>query len=231
MAESAVLDLQRKLVDFALAVDTGEASEGLQTYRELIRLSLSDPIEDMFPICKAMLGEAWEPCLSAFLAARCIPSPHYRDVAPAFLGWLAETGYGQEQWPSLLQLAHYELLETFVDQHPEGSLPSDLTHEPSRGHRLVLDPATQVVAYDYSVHLATEDQPFPPAVPVAFLVYRDANEDVHGLELTPATAALLTRAQHSSLSIACQDLGLGLDKALPLLRDLRAQGAVAGFLP
>lgn len=231
MVESTVLQLQRKLVDFALDPEEREASEGLRTYRELIRLSLSDPIEDMFPLCKALLGERWEPCVSAFLAARCIPSPHYRDVAPAFLGWLVETGYGQDPWPCLLQLAHYELLETLVDQHPEGALPSGLQDEPSPGLRVVLDPASQVVAYDFSVHLAAESDPWPPALPVAFLVYRQASGEVRGLELTPATAALLIHAQAASLTVACQTLGLGFEATLPLLRELRAQGAVAGFLP
>ena len=77
------------------------------TYRELARMSLLEPLETMFPVLMALLGpKDWAICTQAFLDARLVRSPHYRDIAPTFLGWLVENRWGQARWPFLLELAH-----------------------------------------------------------------------------------------------------------------------------
>ena len=103
----------------------------LLAYRELARLGLEEPLEDMFPITRALLEgeEAWNDCVNAFLTARCLTSPHYRDIAPTFLGWLADTGWGLDRWPWLVELAHFEFLETLVARFPEDPPPRGLELE------------------------------------------------------------------------------------------------------
>lgn len=207
---------------------------GLAAYRELARLSLVDPIETMFPVAKALLDRegAWEPCLQAFLGARCVASAHYRDIAPTFLGWLVETGWGRDRWPYLAELAHAELLEVLVSRFPEAALPADLHPDPEPGDLLVRHPATQVVAYGHAVHRATEAAPVPEAVPVHLLAFRGEGGAFRLLELTPATAAFLVRAEGEPLDRVAAALGLEDWPALrALLADLRAQGALAGFRP
>lgn len=210
----------------------GRFPGGLAAYRELARLSLLDPIETMFPITKALLERegAWEGCIDTFLQARCVASRHYRDIAPAFLGWLAETGWGQATWPFLLELAHAELLEVLVARFPDGVLPEGLQEAPRPGDRLVLDPATQVVAYCHAVHRTTEADPVPEARPTHLLAYRDAEGRAQLMDLTPAAAALLVEAQGRSIREVAQALGLA-DLPLALLEELRIRGAIAGFLP
>jgi hypothetical protein len=208
-------------------------SGGLAAYRELARLSLLDPIEAMFPITRALLERegAWEPCIEAFLQARCVASRHYRDIAPAFLGWLAETGWGQATWPYLLELAHAEILEVLVARFPETDPPPGLHPDPGPQDRLVLDVATQVVSYRHAVHRVSEAAPVPEARPTHLLAYRDAEGRAQLMDLTPAAAALLTRAQTESLAEATAALGLtDLPATLSLLRELRDRGALAGFL-
>jgi len=209
-------------------------SAGLAAYRELARLSLVDPIETMFPITKALLEreDSWEPCVEAFLQARCVASPHYRDIAPAFLGWLAETGWGQASWPFLLELAHAELLEVLVARFPEATPPLGLHESPGLEDRIVLDPATQVVSYRHAVHQASEEAPVPAARPTHLLAYRDSEGRPHLMDLTPAAAALLVRAQTESLGGAAAALGLvDLAATLSLLTELRDRGALTGFQP
>lgn len=207
-------------------------SGGLAAYRQLARLSLMDPIETMFPITKALLEreDAWEPCIEAFLQARCVASQHYRDIAPAFLGWLAETGWGQATWPFLLELAHAEILEVLVARFPEADLPLGLHPEPGPADRLVLDPATQVVSYRHAVHQVSEAQPVPEARPTHLLAYRDSEGRPQLMDLTPTAAALLIRAQAENLAESAAALGLGdLAATTGLLNDLRERGAIAGF--
>jgi len=210
-----------------------DQAAGIATYRELARASLVDPLETMFPVLKALLEgqEAWESCLQAFLDARVIRSPHYRDIAPSFLGWLADSRWGQDhRWPYLLELAHAELLEVLVARFPDSDPAEGLHGEPGPGDLVVLDPATQVVSYRHAVHRAREEAPVPEARPTHLLAYRTAGGDAKLQELTPAAAALLVRARTEALADAAAGLGIpDLAPVLSLFRDLHHDGAIAGF--
>lgn len=206
--------------------------EAMDLYRELARLSLTDPLDSTFPVLKALLegAEVWEDCVQAFLSARVVRSTHYRDIAPSFLGWLADTGWGQDRWPFLLELAHAELLEVLVARFPETEPVQGLHDEPGPGDVVWLDPGTQVVAYAHAVHRATEAAPVPEARSTHLLAFRDGEGEARVLELTAATAALLVQARTRPLAESAAALGFGDPApALALLRDLRRQGAILGF--
>jgi hypothetical protein len=211
-----------------------EQGPAMLTYRELARMSLVEPLETTFPVLKALLAgeESWDDCVQAFLDARLLRSSHYRDIAPTFLGWLAATGWGQDHWPFLLELAHAEILEVLVARHPEAELPGDLHAEPSPGDLIVWAAATQVVSYKHAVHQVSEAAPVPEARPTHLLAFRDGEGEAKVRELTPATAALLVQARASAIAAAAENLRLtDLDPVLSLLRDLQRDGALAGFQP
>ena len=203
----------------------------LLAYRRFIRDSLAEPIEEAFPITVTLLEGAgeWEACLGAFLATRSVQSNFYRDVAPTFLGWLSATGWGQQRWHFLLELAHCEALQLLVEHHPGGPIPDGLHPLAQDQDCLVLDPTAQVVTYAFGVHLATMDQPVPGPGPVHLLVHRK-QERVCWKELTPATAALLVHGQARPLLEVFQALGLPKPSgALGLLDEFCAQGILLGF--
>jgi hypothetical protein len=209
-----------------------EQVPAMLTYRELARMSLIEPLEDTFPVLKALLdaADAWEACVQDFLEARVIRSPHYRDIAPSFLGWLAATHWGQDRWPWLLELAHAELLEVLVARFPESAPPEGVHDEPTPEDTIVLDPATQIVSYTHAVHRAHEQAPIPEARPTHLLAFRNPEGEAKVLELTPATAALLVRARTQPLMEAAAALGVAdLVPVLALLRELRSEGALSGF--
>ncbi len=211
-----------------------EQGEAMMTYRELARMSLLEPLETMFPALKALLEseERWDPCVQAFLDARLIRSGHYRDIAPTFLGWLATTGWGQERWPFLLELAHAEILEVLVARYPDVAPPESLHAAPREGDFIVLDPATQIVSYAHAVHRVTEAAPVPEARPTHLLAFRNGDGEAQLMELTPATAALLVQAQSRPLGEAAAALQIpDLEPVLELLNDFHRDGAIAGFQP
>lgn len=232
--------LRRSPGAFAAAQGLGPADQAayvrfrrrLLFYRRSIREGLLDPVAGMFPVTWALLGRtgAGQACRRDFLATRPVRSPFHRDIAAAFLGWLAATGWGQERWPFLLQLAHSEILQNLVSHHPGGERLPDLRPVPSAGDRLVLDPTAQLVAYGYAVHLATPAEPVPRPEPVWLLVYRDGQGLARWAELTEATSALLVQAQLRPIGpVAC---GLGLHDPADVLRvltDLQELGAILGF--
>jgi hypothetical protein len=258
MTESRTLRLQRALG--SLVLDGGEAAieadpgrvarrhglsgsdqrsfreqvPAMMIYRELARLSLIEPLESMFPVVKALLAGArsWDGCVQAFLDARVVQSSQYRDIAPAFLGWLAATRWGQDRWPFLLELAHAEILETLVARFPDSEPLEGLHAHPGPGDLVVLDPATQVVTYAHAVHRACVEAPVPEARPTHLLAFRDGDGMARLMELTPATAALLVQAQNRPIAEAAVAVNLSdLAPVTKLLYDLRCDGAIAGFRP
>ena len=258
MDEAAVLALQRSLMAVALGPDAealardpagfardqglppGDQAafarfrDRLLVYRRLVRDDLAEPVVNLCQVTRALLEAegAWDDCLGGFLAARNVQSPFYRDVAVAFVAWLAESGWGRERWPYLLPLAHFELLHALVARHPGRSGPSGLHLLPRLGDRLVLAPPTQLLTYPWQVHRTTVAQPVPEPGTVHLLAYRDAGGSPRWLELTPATAALLLAGQRVPIGQAALDLGLeDLSEAVELLANLQVQGALQGFDP
>lgn len=246
-----VLDLQRALAKVALApgpdgtwpqmefslpalhqVALDRTRPRLLAYRELVRVSLWDPMEAVFPITRALVGEEeWEALREAFLAAGGVASRHYRDIPATFVGWLAEQPGWQARWPGALQLAHLELVEMLVafasDPLPEHSL----LPEPAGDRRLRLHPAAQLLQYEFAVHRATVASPQLEQAPTHLLAFRNQEDDYQLLELTPATSALLARAQQEPLAEAMLTLGLSDSRAVfQLLVDLHNRGALLGFV-
>lgn len=198
-------------------------------YRELARNNLLAPLENTYPVLRALLGpEAWSEATAKFLQDRPFSSPYYRDIAPTFAAWLAETGWGGGRWPALLELAHYEWIELQISRWPDEVVAMDLLDQPSPEARLVLDAAVRVVSYAHAVHRATESEPCPQPGSVHLLLHRDREGDFAVLELTGATAALL--ASGEPLGAALNRLGLALDDDVrDLLSDLRRRGVLLGF--
>lgn len=206
--------------------------EAMLTYRELARMSLIEPLETMFPVLKALLDGAgmWDGCVQRFLDARVIRSGHYRDIAPAFLGWLAATAWGQDRWPFLLELAHAEILEVLVARFPDADPPVGLHADPSVADVVVLDAATQIVSYAHAVHRVSEQSPLPEARPTHLIAFRNGDGEAQLLELSPATSAFLVQAQERPVGEAAAALGLtDLPALFTLLQGLHRDGAIAGF--
>lgn len=201
-------------------------------YRDAVREAIWEPMDRYLPLSGAVLEEAGalEECRAAFLATRALQSPFYRDVAPTFLGWLASSGWGQDRWPFLLQLVHFELVKELVEHGPEGGPPGDLHPLPAPGDRLVLAAPTQILAYAFQVHEATLDHPAPLPGPCHLLASRGGDGYIKWRVLTEATACLLTRAQSAPIVQTMGALGLeDLSGTLALLEELQGLGAIQGF--
>ncbi len=204
----------------------------LLAYRDLARTALEDPLPDGFPITHALLEEAdlWSDCLDAFLASRSIQSPYYRDVNPSFVAWLASSGWGQERWPFLLQLAHFEYIEVEILRWPDEPPLNDLKVTPAADSHVVFDGATRNLAYAYRVHEATKEDPEPKAGETFLLGYRDSEGDFLYSELSAHASAFLARClEGKSIGAAASALRLEVDEVLELLIGLREKEALSGF--
>lgn len=204
----------------------------LLTYRGLARNALEDPLPDCFPITHTLLegAELWDACLDAFLASRTIQSPYYRDVNPAFVTWLANSTWGQDRWPFLLQLAHFEYIEVEILRWPDDPLSKELKTKPTADGQVVFGGATRNLAYAYRVHEATKEDPEPTAGETFLLGYRDTEGDFNYSELSAHASAFLARCMEDEpIGTAASVLNLELEEVLDLLSGFRAKGAIEGF--
>ena len=204
----------------------------LLVYRELVQSALEDPLPDCFPHTHRILEEAgaWRDCVRAFIASRSVQSAYYRDINPAFVVWLAETGWGQDRWPFLLQLAHYEQLELEVLCWPEDPAPAGLFHEPLPHATARFAGTARNLAYGWRVQESREEEPVPPEGAAHLFCYRDRNLEFETLEVDPHTSAFLARClEGQPLGAAAAAVGLEWTEARSLLRRLQEDGAILGY--
>jgi hypothetical protein len=119
----------------------------------------------------------------------------FTRLAEEFLDYLEqERAPSEEDYPFMLELAHYEWVELALalSDADQELPPLDPNGDLLAGHP-VLSPLTWYLRYRYPVHrigpdyLPTE----PPPAPTHLVVYRDRQDKIGFLEINPVTHALL----------------------------------------
>ena len=177
------------------------APEGIEdrrmaVYRELFFNNLKSLLSNTYPVLKKLHSDdKWRRMVRKFMQKHEAQTPYFLELPAEFLSFLqSEYEPGVDDFPFLVELAHYEYIElalsiseetnnmTGVD--PEGDL---LTGVP------IKSALTWVYAYQYPVHkISTDFKPTAPEdQPVYLAVYRNSEDKVSFLELNPVTAGLL----------------------------------------
>lgn len=197
-------DFQKKQFAFAAHIRDPEhvpAPKGVEDrrmaiYRELFFNNIRNLLANMFPVLRKLLSEdKWQSLIRDFMQRHRAETPYFLQLPQEFLDFLQnEYTLQDDDFPFLLELAHYEYIELalsiseeendFAGIDPEGDL---LKNTPVRS---VL---SWVYAYQYPVHRISTDYIPTEAVdqPVFLAVYRKADDKVGFLELNPVTAKLL----------------------------------------
>ena len=143
-------------------------------------------------------------------AHRC-RTPHFSEIAEEFLDYLQHR-HNPDDYPFLLELAHYEWVEMALSISKAEAVQADITFiENFPSHMIALSPLAWPLAYRFPVHqISTEFLPLePPPQPTYLIVHRDGDDDLHFLQTTPLTYRLLNiLEEHDSLTC---------DKCLQLL--------------
>lgn len=164
----------------------------LQVYRELVANNISGFINNTFPLSRKLTGELWQPLLMEFIARHHCSSPLFLDIPATFVSYIQQHyPQGLTDKPFLPELLHYEWLELAVATCEAALL------QPWRGALtapVYLSAAAIAVNYTFPVQLIGEAyQPLhAPAASTSLLLYRDANDDVTFMSITP----LLCQALH-----------------------------------
>lgn len=211
----------------------GVTAERMAVYEALFFNNIEGFISGAFPVLHRLIeATRWQRLVRSFIAEHRCASPYFLEISQEFLVWLQQ-GYVAEAGdpPFILELAHYEWVELALDVSE--------AEVPEQGW----SPLAWPLAYQWPVQRIGADfqSAEPPSEPTCLLVWRDAQDKVRFMQLSPFAYQLAARLQASealeaALHALAQQHGLNADSgyfsnAQTLLDDWQRQGIWFGPAP
>lgn len=181
--------------------ENAPAPEGIEDrrmaiYRDLFFNNLESLLSNMFPVLTRIHSdEHWRRLVRGFMQHHQARTPYFLQLPAEFLDFLQnEYEPGDDDFPFLVELAHYEYIELALSISEERDEPERIDPD---GDLLANVPVKSVLAwvyaYQYPVHrISPAYLPDAPAdQPVYLAVYRGADDKVGFMELNAVTAGLL----------------------------------------
>jgi uncharacterized protein len=204
----------------------GVPAERMAVYEELFFNNIEGFISGAFPVLHRLIETSrWQRLVRSFIAEHQAHTPYFLQISQEFLVWLQQ-GYVAEAGdpPFILELAHYEWVELALDVSEAELLAQGWS------------PLAWPLAYLWPVQLISAGfQPSEPeAQPTCLLVWRDGQDKVRFMQISPFAYQLAARlqageaAEYALLALA-QQHGLNTDNAYfnnaqTLLDDWQRQG-------
>ncbi len=168
--------------------------ERMAMYRELIFNNIDGFLANNFPVIRRLLNDAeWFELVQDFFAKHTCKTPHFSEIAEEFLDYLENERNNLDDYPFLLELAHYEWVEMVL------SISTDMIDycKQDTGNletgRIKLSPLAWPLVYRFPVHLIAPGYvpSQTPEHPVCLLAYRDLNDDVKFIEINAISYRML----------------------------------------
>ncbi|CAN7484412.1 putative DNA-binding domain-containing protein [Pseudomonas sp. LjRoot71] len=165
----------------------GISAERMAVYEALFFNNIEGFIRGAFPVLHRLIeARRWQRLVGSFIAEHQARTPYFLQISQEFLAWLQQ-GYVAEAGdpPFMLELAHYEWVELALDVS-EAELPAQ-----------GWSPLAWPLAYRWPVQrIGADFQPSEPeAEPTCLLVWRDGQEKVRFMQLSPFSYQLAARLQ------------------------------------
>jgi hypothetical protein len=172
--------------------------ERMAMYRELFFNNIDNFLAVNFPVLRKILSDAqWRELAEDFFARHTCKTPYFSEIAEEFLDYLQTERNNPADPPFMLELIHYEWVEMAVSIAKQ----ENPVNPPFSGdwtiQSLHLSPLAWPLVYRFPVHRLSPDyQPQePPEQPTFLIVYRNHEDEVHFIEITPVTYQLLAIIQ------------------------------------
>ena len=243
------LQIQQSFIDYikqvSLELPNGTDARRMKVYRELFFNNVEGFVSGAFPVLKTLYtNESWLVLVQTFFAKHDCQTPIFIEIAQEFLVFLqTEYEFNSTDPLFMLELAHYEYMELVVavaKNNPQHK-PID---GPIVGQVICLSDTSKVLQYTYDVqHISDEYRPVSPSeLPQFFCLYRDDEDEVIFLQLTPLSAQVLgSLSQYEAINYGDLNTWLvntypDMDKnvlhqgALQLLDELANKGVVKQFI-
>lgn len=166
----------------------------MQMYRELFFNNVEGFIASNFPILRSIMPDSkWFALVQAFFASHSCKTPHFSEIPEEFLNYLQNEYKAEVDMPFVLELAHYEWVEMAL-AIAKAELPVNVAMQSDiLFSALNLSPLAWCLVYQFPVHqISSEYIPAKvPDNPTFLVVYRNNNDDVKFLEVTPMIYRML----------------------------------------
>ncbi len=163
-------------------------------YRELFLNNVESFLSNGFPVLRTLLSDVqWRELVEDFFARHQSQTPYFCEIAEEFLAYLQTERHNSEDYPFLVELAHYEWVELALSIS-QARLPPLIEYiDDFATQAISLSPLAWALAYRYPVHqISPEFLPIqPPPQPTYLIVYRDWADDVRFIQTTALTYRLL----------------------------------------
>lgn len=180
-------------------IPDGFKPERIAVYAEVMFNNIEAFLSNNFPVIHAILtAQQWQQLVRDFYATHASSTPYFSAVPEEFLNYLQDERHNPDDYPFLLELAHYEWVEMALSVAQEelalNTSCTDLLHK-----RLSLSPLAWLLAYQYPVAQLSPDYlpSSPPEQPTLLLVHRDAADEVKFIALNAMTFQLLNLIQET----------------------------------
>jgi len=170
-------------------------SRRMAMYRELFFNNIDSFIASNFPVLRTILSDGqWLELTQDFYARHRCDTPYFSEIAEEFLAYLQNERSNPDDYPFLLELAHYEWVEMALSIAKEAPALGDGDFlENLLRQRIALSPLAWPLLYRYPVQaIGPGFLPLEaPEQPTCLIVYRDELDQVHFLKTTGLTIRLL----------------------------------------
>ncbi len=174
----------------------------MAVYRDLLYNNIEGFMANNFPVIRRiMTDEQWHQLIRKYFANHKASTPLFSKLPTEFLLFLENEFDQQSRFPYLLELAHYEWVESSLAMDIR---EIDFSGVDSEGDLLngipVINTLILKLSYEFPVHKIGPDY-LPDKKPdqqTYLVVYRDRNDKVGFMELNPVTARLLERLSEES---------------------------------
>jgi hypothetical protein len=174
-------------------------------YRELFFNNIEGFLSGNFPVLRKILNDQqWFALVQDFFVKHPCQSPHFSQIPEEFLDYLQNERDGSGDFPFMLELAHYEWVEMALSIAKEEVVYGNPDLNNFFKQSVCLSPLAWSLAYQYPVHkIAPVFLPLEPPEQLTFLiVYRNSEDNVNFIEITPMTYRLLEIIQeHEKLLV------------------------------
>jgi hypothetical protein len=195
-------DFRAKQLEFAAYIRDPENNpspadvkpQRMAMYRELFFNNIDSFLSANFPVLRAILNDRqWFELGQDFFAKHACQSPHFSEIPEEFLEYLQNERDGSKDFPFMLELAHYEWVEMALSIAKEAAPANQQNLDDWHNLCIRLSPLAWPLAYQYPVQKISPDF-LPESAPeqATFLVvYRNPEDEVNFIEITPITYRLL----------------------------------------
>ncbi len=178
----------------------------IETYRELFFNNIESFLSSNFPVIRTLLNDQqWFEIAQDFFSKHACTTPYFSEIAEEFIDYLQNERQNEDDYPFLLELAHYEWVEMALTiAKDEISANSAEFIENLYDNTIALSPLAWPLVYQYPVQQISDTflPETAPDQPTYLLVYRNLEDEVNFILISPLTFRLLQVLQDNE-SMPC----------------------------